>query len=42
MPVTTIQFVLHLVGACALGALVGLELLWTTSSLSEEDRQRIS
>jgi uncharacterized membrane protein YhiD involved in acid resistance len=24
-PVTTIQFVLHLVGACFLGALVGLE-----------------
>jgi len=27
-PVTTIAFVLHLVGACALGAIVGLERQW--------------
>jgi uncharacterized membrane protein YhiD involved in acid resistance len=27
-PVTTIEFVLHLVGACALGGIVGLERQW--------------
>ncbi len=27
-PVTTIQFVLHLIGACALGGAVGLERQW--------------
>ena len=30
-PVTTIQFVIHLVGACALGAIVGLERQWHQS-----------
>lgn len=28
IPVTTVQFVLHLVGACALGGFVGLERQW--------------
>jgi hypothetical protein len=27
-PVTTVEFVLHLVGACVLGGIVGLERQW--------------